>query len=195
MRERDEKKYALIRKKAIQMIVEKGFDGFSMQKLAASAKVSPATLYIYYKNRKDMLNQLYAHVQHTFASEALKGFSPGLSLGDGLWLQWTNRLNFILRYPFYFEFFEQFRNSPLIHHTDVTMNEFRHNMMEFVRNAMKRGEMKKMEPELFWSLAYGPFYSIVKFHLQKRSMMNDDFTINEARLRQLHNMVIKGLHK
>jgi TetR/AcrR family transcriptional repressor of multidrug resistance operon len=37
MRTRDESKELAIRQKAIQMIVEKGFDGLSMQKLAKAA--------------------------------------------------------------------------------------------------------------------------------------------------------------
>jgi TetR/AcrR family transcriptional regulator, multidrug resistance operon repressor len=47
MRTRDEQKEITIREKALEMIVEQGFDGFSMQKLAKAAKVSPGTLYIY----------------------------------------------------------------------------------------------------------------------------------------------------
>jgi TetR/AcrR family transcriptional regulator, multidrug resistance operon repressor len=139
------------------------------------------------------LNKLYEHVQHTFAMEALKGFSPGLSLSEGLWIQWKNRLNFITRYPSYFEFFEQFRNSPCINNTDGSMNEFRHNMMEFVRNAIKKGEMRRMEPELFWSIAYGPFYSALKFHFSKKSMMNASFKMTDSHLKKLHHMVVKGL--
>ena len=41
------------------MIVKEGFDGLSMQKLAKAANVSPATIYLYFKNREDLLNQLY----------------------------------------------------------------------------------------------------------------------------------------
>ena len=51
MRTRDEKKEHAIRRRALEIIVERGFDGFSMQKLAKAAGVSPATLYIYFKDR------------------------------------------------------------------------------------------------------------------------------------------------
>src|SRR6185436_977006 len=128
MRIRDENKEAAIREKAIEMIVEEGFDGFSMQKLAKAANVSPATIYIYYKNREDMLNCLYNTVNQRFADIALTGFKPDASLEEGLWIQWKNRMKFILEYPAYFRFFEQFRNSPLIQHKDIKSNEFRENM-------------------------------------------------------------------
>src|SRR3954463_4345207 len=118
MRVRDPDKEHAIREKALEMIVAEGFDGLSMQKLAKAANVSPATIYIYYRNREDLLNSLYNEVNQTFAREALKKFDPTLSLEEGLWRQWKNRLNFILEYPNYFKFFEQFRNSPLINHKD-----------------------------------------------------------------------------
>src|SRR3954470_17919424 len=104
MRVRDEYKVTTIRQKAIEMIVREGFDGMSMQKLAKAAHVSPATIYIYFENREDLLNQIFLEVQKKFIDTALEGFDPNMSFKDGLWLQWVNRLNFITRYPAHFKF-------------------------------------------------------------------------------------------
>jgi TetR/AcrR family transcriptional regulator, multidrug resistance operon repressor len=193
MRTRDENKEAAIREKAMEMIVKEGFDGLSMQKLAKAANVSPATIYIYYQNREDLLNSLYNEVNNTFVEVSLKKFNPDLSLEEGLWIQWKNRMKFILEYPDYFKFFEQFRNSPLIHHKAVQSNQFKESMKQFVMNAIKRKEMAKMEPEIFWSLAYGSFYSLIKFHLQEKSMMNDSFKLTDAKLKILLKMVVTAL--
>lgn len=193
MRIRDENKEAAIREKAIEMIVKDGFDGLSMQKLAKAANVSPATIYIYYKNREDLLNQLFIEVQAKFSEVALKGFNPDLRFEEGLWIQWKNRLRFILEFPDYFQFYEQFRNSPMINHRDLKMEEFKESMRSFVRNAIKRKEMVKMEPEMFWAIAYGSFYSLVKFHLSEKTMMGNEFRITDAKLKQALKMVIKAL--
>jgi TetR/AcrR family transcriptional regulator, multidrug resistance operon repressor len=193
MRIRDENKEAAIRKKAIEMIVNEGFDGLSMAKLARAAGVSPATIYIYYKNREDLLHQLFNDSQKAFAEYGLRNFDPEATLEEGLWRQWKNRLEFILEHPIYFKFFEQFRNSHLINHKNVNMAEFRESMMLFVKNAIKRGELAKMEPEIFWSVAYGSFYSLIKFHLQEKKMMNASFKITDAKLKQTLKMVVKAL--
>ncbi|MBL7933168.1 MAG: TetR/AcrR family transcriptional regulator [Bacteroidia bacterium] len=193
MRTRDENKETAIREKALEMIVKHGFDGLSMQKLARAAEVSPATIYIYYENREHLLRDLYHHVMDAFNREALAGFNPNLSLEEGLWVQWKNRMRFIIDYPFYFQFFEQFRNSPLINHKEVKNLAFKELMQDFVKNAIKRGEMAKMEPEIFWSLAYGSFYSILKFHLQEKTMMNNSFRLTDAKLKTLLKMVVEAL--
>lgn len=193
MRTRDENKETAIREKALDMIVKYGFDGLSMQKLAKAAKVSPATIYIYYKNREDLLHQLFHASQEAFARTALKNFDPNATLEEGLWLQWKNRFDYIQQYPKYFQFNEQFRNSPLINHKNVNMAEFRENMTLFIKNAIRRKEMKPMEPEIFWSVAYGSFYSLVKFHLQEKKMMNEDFKLTEAIMKQTLKLVVKAL--
>lgn len=193
MRTRDENKETMIREKAFEMVVKEGFDGLSMQKLAKAAGVSPATIYIYYKSREDLLNRIFNDAQKKFAKNALKDFDPNMTLEEGLWLQWKNRLQFITEYPNYFQFFEQFRNSPLINHRDVDMSEFKKNMKSFVKNAVERGEMPGMEPEVFWSVAYGSLYALLKFHLQERKMMNENFRMTETMMKQCFNMVIKAL--
>ena len=193
MRSRDENKETAIRDRAIEMIARDGFDGLSMGKLARAAHVSPATIYIYYKNREDLLNKLYLHVQETFAVVTLDGFDPKLSFEQGLWIQWKNRLRFILKYPGYYQFYEQFRNSPLILHKEVKLSEFKENMKQFVMNAIARKEINPMEPEVFWALAYGSFYALVKFHLGGKTLMGNQFKMNEKSMKMAFDMVIKAL--
>ena len=192
MRVRDENKKATIFENAMEMIVADGFDGLSMQKLARAANVSPATIYIYFKSREDLLNQLFNGAHHTFSQVALHGFDPSMSFEEGLWLQWKKRLRFIIKYPVHFNFCEQFINCGKINHCDIKMAEYKEAMQEFLKNAIKRGEMKKMEPELFWSMAYGPFYSLVKFHLQQKSITDTKFKLTDAKMKLVFNMVIKA---
>ncbi len=192
MRIKDENKEYAIREKAMEMIVEHGFEGLSMQKLAKAANVSPATIYIYFKNREDLLNQLFIEVQETFSAVALEGFNAELSFETGLWLQWKNRLKFIVKYPVLYSFYEQFRNSPLVNHSDIQFSRFKAQMKTFISNAIKRGEIQKMEPEIFWSIAYGPFYSLVKFHLEEKTLMNKKFKLTEAKMQDAFNRVLKS---
>ncbi|MEO6130966.1 MAG: TetR/AcrR family transcriptional regulator [Saprospiraceae bacterium] len=193
MRVRDEYKEAAIREKAMEMIVVEGFDGLSMQKLAKAAGVSPATIYIYFKNREALLNSLYNDVNQTFAKVALEHFDAKASLEDGLWRQWKNRMKFISDYPHHYKFYEQFRNSPLINHRDIKDSGFKESMKSLVVNAILRGEMEKMEPETFWAVAYGGFYSLLNFHLQGKSMMNPQYEVTDEKMKRLLRLVLKAL--
>ena len=76
---------------------------------------------------------------------------------------------------------------------DVSTEEFKEIMKQFVMNAIRRGELRKMEPEIFWALAFGPFYSLTRFHIQGKSMMNDTFSITDQKLKTLLEIVLKSL--
>jgi AcrR family transcriptional regulator len=58
MRTRYTEKEKLVRENAIVLLVKDGFEGFSMAKLAKACNISVATLYIYYKDKDDLIKQL-----------------------------------------------------------------------------------------------------------------------------------------
>jgi TetR/AcrR family transcriptional regulator, multidrug resistance operon repressor len=193
MRIRDENKIEAIRKKAISMIVKNGFDGLSMQKLAKAANVSPATIYIYYKDRQDLLNQLYIECEQKFTLLSLKNFDPEMNFEDGLWQLWKNRFSLIIKDPLEFYFMEQFRNSPLINHRDVQVTTFKEKMGKFVHNSIKKNQLVELPIETYWSIAYGPFYSLIKFHLHQKTLHGKKFILTEKKMRIAFELVLKAL--
>lgn len=195
MRLRDESKEQAIREKAIEMIVTSGFDGLSMQKLAKAANVSPGTIYLYFKNREDLLNQLYMGIDKVFSEWTLKDFDPDMTFEEGLWLQWKNRLAYNIRYPHHVYFMEQFRTSPLIDQKGLVRNSFKEAMGKFYHNAVKRNEIIELPVEIFWSLAYGPLYTLIRFHFGKKSLMGTRFTLTEQKMRITFERVVRALSK
>ncbi|WP_118974001.1 TetR/AcrR family transcriptional regulator [Taibaiella koreensis] len=193
MRAKDYNKETAIREQAIAMIVAEGFHGLSMQKLAKAAEISPSTIYIYFDSREDLLNKLFYYVEDIFNRETLKGFDPGMGFEEGLWLQWKNRYRYAREYPLHFFFSEQFRNSPLIRHKDIRENQFRSAMQEFVQRSEQRGEIAELPPEVFWSLAYGPFYTLLKFHMGQSNMAGKSFALTDHKLKHAFRLVLKAL--
>lgn len=195
MRLKDDHKETAIREKAIEMIVRDGFQGLSMQKLAKAAGISASTIYIYFENKEDLLNKLYTEVDELFTLATLNGFDPDMDFEAGLWMQWKNRFDHIRKYPLHFYFSEQFRNSPLIKHGDINQNLFRIAMNRFVRNAVKKGQLADLSTEVFWAVAYGPFYSLVKFHLDEANMAGDQFSLTEQKIKLAFDLVMKAFKK
>ena len=147
------------------MLVREGLDGFSMQRLARAARVSPATLYIYFKDRDDLLFQLFKAEMEKMAAVTLEGFDPELSFAEGLKIQWRNRARYCLSHPLEAEFLEHVRHSP--YHARFLPRldpKFFEQMSLFVKNAIRRKEMLSVPKEVFWSVAYAPLYQLLKFH-------------------------------
>ena len=194
MRVRDEIKERAIRDKALQMIVKEGLDGFSMQKLARSANVSPATIYIYFKDKEDLVLQLCHEAGERMLDITLKDFDPSMSFSEGLKRQWINRIKYCMKYPGQMDFLEQLRHSPYSEKLTEMMGErFRKVMGSFVSNAINRNELVKVPIEVYWSIAFAPLYNLVKFHVTGKSMGGKKFVLTDKITLETFELVLKAL--
>lgn len=194
MRTRDENKEQLVRQKALEILVKEGFDGFSMHKLAKAAAVSPATLYIYYKDKDDLIVKIGIEEGLKMKTAALKDFDPEMHFEEGLRLQWKNRSEYWLNNRLSYELFELLRQSPYKEKIfESIFIGFKETMKAFVVNAVKRGELKAMPVEVYWSMAFAPLNNLIRFHIEGRSLGNMPFTFSEDMMWQTFDLVIKAL--
>lgn len=194
MRTRDENKEQAIRQGAIEMIAREGLDNFSVNKLARAAGVSPATLYIYYRDRDDLIVQLCQEVSVRMLETSLKDFDPDMHFDEGLRVQWINRAAHFMNYPLEVQFIEHVRYSPYYTKVAKMLNErFREVMGKFVHNAIRRQELQQLPFEVYWSVAFAPLYQLIKFHTQGNSMTGEKFSLSDDLLMQTLKLVLKAL--
>ena len=87
MRIRDTNKQQRIKEAVVQLILREGFGGISMNKIAKEAEVSPATIYIYYENKDQMLSDIfrdYANRVYDYLFEQIRPDMDGKELIDTL---------------------------------------------------------------------------------------------------------------
>lgn len=194
MRTRDENKEQAIRNKAMEIIVKDGLEGLTMGKLAKAAGVSPATIYIYFKDREDLIVQLGIEVSTELLSSSLKNFDPEMPFEEGLKIQWCNRADYFIKHPLQVEFIEQLRYSPLYTKVMSTLiATFREVMGKFVHNAIERKELATLPFEVYWSVAFAPLYQLIKFHTQGKSHGNRTFVMSDKIMMQTLQLVLKAL--
>jgi AcrR family transcriptional regulator len=194
MRVRDESKVEAIYQQALKMIVEEGFDGLSMQKLARAAGVSPATIYIYFKDRDDLLLQLYQLESDKYFEYVLKGFDPEMDFATGLSVQWKNRARYIIDHPDKAHFMEHFKYTPLHQKCVVSRDErFKDAMQRFVTKAIENKELVKMPVEVYWSMAFAPLYNLMRWDKLGRSVGGMAFSLTDEMLQQTLTLVLKAL--
>ena len=194
MRIRDENKERSIREKALKMIVKEGLDGFSMQRLAKAADVSPATIYIYFKDKEDLVAQLCMDAGQRMLDITLKNFDPSMSFSEGLRIQWVNRAMYCMKYPDQMDFIEQLRHSPYGEKLTALMGaRFKEVMGDFVSNAIRRNELVKVSVEVYWSIAFAPLYNLVKFHMTGKSIGGRKFVLSDKIMKETFELVLKAL--
>jgi TetR/AcrR family transcriptional repressor of multidrug resistance operon len=196
MRQRDENKIQGIREKAIEMITNEGLENFGINKLAKAAGVSPATIYIYYKDKDDLITQISVEEGMRMCSAILDDFDADLPFEEGLWIQWKNRAKYALNNQQGASFFDQLRNSTYREKMLKTIhNEMGKKAGPFVKNAIKRGEIDDTSLEVFWSVAIAPLYSLVRFHQDEHTTNDRKFVFSEKAMKETFDYVIKALKK
>lgn len=194
MRVRDEDKVKLVKQKALESIVKDGFEGFSMNKLAKACAISVATLYIYYKDKDDLIISIAKEEGDRMANTLIRDFDPTVSFEEGMRVQWKNRYAYIVENPLANSFFEQLRNSTYKDRfLEDFMKKFKVVISEFMHGVVARGEVKPMPLEVFWSIAYAPLYSLVRFDKEGQGLGGKPFKISADVLWQTFDLVIKGL--
>ena len=176
------------------MMVKEGLDGFSMHKLAKAADVSPATIYIYFKDKEDLVAQLCRDAGKKMMDITFKNFDPSMSFSEGLRVQWVNRAKYCMKYPDQMHFLEQLRHSPYGEKLTEMMGEnFKKVMGDFVTNAIKKKELVKVPVEVYWSIAFAPLYNLVKFHMTGKSIGGRKFILSDKIMKETFELVLKAL--
>ncbi|MGX5820321.1 TetR/AcrR family transcriptional regulator [Chitinophaga lutea] len=194
MRTRDENKICELHRKTVEMIVKDGLDGFAINKLAKAAGVSPATIYIYYEDREDLIIKTTLRVAENLLRSSLDGFDPDMSFEAGLRKQWQNRSAHFLQHPLEVEFVEKMRYSHLYDRVSQYLYvNFKEVMGKFYNNAVERGELTPLPFEVYWSVAFAPLYQLIKFHTQEKAFGHRKYIFSETEMEQALQLVLKAL--
>ena len=112
MRIKDDEKEAALFEATVKLVNEIGFASSSVSKIAREAGVSPATIYVYYKNKEDLLVSTYIDIKLDLSKALLRDFNDKLPIRDILRNVWFNMFEYISNNLEYYKFVEQFSNSP-----------------------------------------------------------------------------------
>jgi TetR/AcrR family transcriptional repressor of multidrug resistance operon len=196
MRTRNIDKVQLVKQKAIELIVKNGLEGFSMNKLAKACNVSVATLYIYYKDRDDLIIKVAVEEGRLMGDAMIKDFDPELPFEQGLRKQWENRYQYMVANPILGLFFDQLRSSSYQQEfLSSFLKGFQVVVGKFMHNVIERGEIEAIPFEVYWSVAFAPLYNLIRFETEGQSMGGKPFKMTDEILWKTFDLVVKALKK
>ena len=99
MRRRDDDKERRIKEAVIQLILTEGWNGTSISKIARLAEVSPATVYVYFDSKEDMLQDIYREYSEDVYGYLLSGIRPGMRPDEMLDVLIRGYYRYIAREP------------------------------------------------------------------------------------------------
>lgn len=194
MRTRDTNKEEIVKRKAVEMLVNLGIEGFGMNRLAKESGVSVATLYIYYTDKDDLIKKIGTEIGQNFFNEMIREFSSTMSFKDGLRKQWENRIRFATKFPLDVACWELLSHSSYRDHIfDQSLLNFKILIGDFIKTAIDKKELVCMSKEVFWSVAYGPLYTLLRYESEGKSIGGTPFKLTSETIDEAFELVIKAL--
>lgn len=108
-----DKRNALVQA-TIDLVNNNGFHATPMSKIAKMANVSPATIYLYFENKQDLVNQTYIEVKGEYTKYAFETYDEKMSVETGFKLIWKRIADFKLNECENAMFLAQCDNTPII---------------------------------------------------------------------------------
>lgn len=165
MRVRDDKKQTAICDAAIGLITANGFADTSMSKIAKAANVSPATIYVYFENKEELLKQIYSLVKREMGAELTSGLRPEVSVRESFRLVWDNFYRYATSRSVRFAFTEQFANSPLVEGCREESMTYFQPLYELVERGRSEKVFKDIPLEIFIAFTFAPLTGLIKQHI------------------------------
>lgn len=166
-RPKDDSKIEAIYDATLKLVLETGFNGLKMADVAREAKLATGTLYIYFKNKEVLINELYYHLKKSKTLKVLEVFDSKDDYEVSFKKLWTNYLTISLAEPERMKFIEQFTHtSYLTKKTKQQGDELIKPLEDFLKQGISKGLIKKLPVELLLSQLMGPIIESVKLHYE-----------------------------
>ena len=173
MRHKDDNKHQAICDAAIELITTNGFADTSMSKIAKAANVSPATIYIYFENKEDLLNKIYLSAKQEMSTELLKGVDPNMTIEEAFKILWTNFYQYATGNQVRFAFTEQFANSPMVDRCKEESMVYFKPMLELFERGKNEKIFKDISLEIFIAFTFASLIGLIKEHVSGQIVLDE----------------------
>ncbi|MFK7833780.1 MAG: TetR/AcrR family transcriptional regulator [Winogradskyella sp.] len=184
-----DKRNALI-KATIGLVNNNGFHATPMSKIAKMANVSPATIYLYFENKQDLVNKTYIEVKTNYTTYAFNTYDPSTSVQSGFETIWKRIAQFKLKECEHAMFLAQCDNSPMIDEPSRQAGiKHLQPLLDLWERGKKEGIIKPISDYLLYAYAINPLSFLMM--AQKR----DAFQLNETHIEAAYQAAWDSIKK
>lgn len=181
MRIKDDQKVALIFKATLKIIQQTGFSGVTMAKIAKASNIATGTLYIYFKNKEDLINELYNQLKNKSSERFIQDYEKDKPFVVCLKKIWINYLKHRIEFHDESIFLEQYYRSTYI---TKKQKELAEAMKAPVFELIERGKQEMIlkshtDNQMLFSAMIGFIRELADAHVEGRYKMTPN-KIEEA---------------
>ena len=156
-----DKRNALI-KATIKLVNNSGFHATPMSKVAKMANVSPATIYLYFENKQDLVNQTYLEVKTKYTDFVFKTYNENTSVKTGFELIWRRIAEFNINECEHSFFLSQCNNTPIIdEHSREEGIRHLQPLLDLWKRGKEEGVIKPFSDYILYTYSINPLSSLM----------------------------------
>jgi AcrR family transcriptional regulator len=164
----------------LKLVSERGFHDAPTSSIAQEAGVGVGTIYRYFENKEDLIDELYKRLKLQLAQAMLAGYSADLPLRERFRRIWINTARYYIDHPLETAFMEQYANSPFLKPETAGIHaDYFRPVYEFIENGIYEGILKDFSEEIFGSLTLEVAISLAKKHRAGTIVLTGD-TLEQA---------------
>ncbi len=180
MRTRFKDKERAVLEATLELVNNSGFHASSMSKIAKLANVAPATIYLYFKNKQDLINKLYLYIKEEMSYFAFQNYEETMSVENGFKLIWYNIVNYKYTHIKEAMFLSICDISPTIdEESKIKGLESLKPLIELCNRGQREGILKNNSLCLFYAFSISPLSYLISEHKDGNLKLNQQL-INEA---------------
>ena len=182
MRTRDHKKYNAIVKSTIELTNKLGFSGISISKIAKKANVSPATIYIYFENKEDLLTVIYYDIRKKAGNSVLSNINPYMTIEERFNAIWLNTFSFYLNHPEYIQYREQFEQTKMMEEIKTDEFELVNYVVELFTKGINEKIIQNHPIPVLIAFAFIPIITLLNYHFSNIVKMSEEEIGNACKI-------------
>jgi TetR/AcrR family transcriptional regulator, repressor of fatR-cypB operon len=152
-----------IYKAVLSLVKERGLAGITMGDISKEASIATGTLYIYFKNKDELIRALFTECRQKSARYYFEGLESSLSFEDRMKKLFHNIIYFKMRHFEISAFLEQTSHSPYVHITDLKKKQkAMQPLFDLINEGIEKYKIKDIDIELVVSYLSGIVNELVK---------------------------------
>lgn len=167
-------KKILILKSTLKLITENGFHGTPVSAIAIDSEVAVGTIYRCFKNKEEIINELYTYVKTDFNNAIKKGMYDGISVRNEYYLKWRNMVDYHINNPLEARFIDQYSASPYIKKDVVKSNlEKYSHLRDLYNRAVDHNIIREISYEAVIIVMLGTVNQLYRIYNSKMLIVNE----------------------
>jgi TetR/AcrR family transcriptional regulator, repressor of fatR-cypB operon len=160
---KDTSKEDLIIRATLRLVYKEGLAGLKMSDIAKEANMAVGTLYIYFKHKEELLNEIFLRCKRESMQKLAQKIDFRLPFRLNFKQLWQNYLNFALESPEQATLLEQLHRSPYLRPAAI---EEADNLLNPIREMLNEGKkqmlIKNTDNELLLAFLSGSINQIAR---------------------------------